>query len=349
MKEHSTVSFKGQEIFIGIDVHKESWKVNLQHCHTELESFSLNPSAEELYKHLIRKYPGADYYSVYEAGFSGFEAHRRLCELGIRNIVINPADVPTNGKERTYKSDRLDSRKLARSLENGSLEAIYVPSRENLKLRNLVRRETKQIGDITRTKNRIRSHFYFNGLQFNGWSGRALKGYQITAEENGDYALLSLLRVLRFQREEKLRVVQDEKKCLKEMKRDGIQEHLESVPGIGFRTGIVLQSELWEMERFKDKDHLSSYIGTAPHLVGSGENEVVETGGDRKKRQLHYLMIEAAWRALRFDMRLRSKYGTLLRKGSDSQQAICVIAKRLLYIIRAVWIQNRPYVKAEVQ
>ena len=70
---------------------------------------------------------------------SGYEAHRTLCSLGVKNIVINPVDVPTSGKEREYKSDSA----VARELENGSLEGIYIPEPENLELRNLTRRETK--------------------------------------------------------------------------------------------------------------------------------------------------------------------------------------------------------------
>ena len=40
MKKCSTVSFEGQVIFVGIDVHKESWVVNLRHCHRELDKES---------------------------------------------------------------------------------------------------------------------------------------------------------------------------------------------------------------------------------------------------------------------------------------------------------------------
>ena len=60
----------------------------------------MDPAPEKLAEHLKRNYPDAEYRSVYEAGFSGFEAHRTLCRLGVQNIVINPADVPTSGKER---------------------------------------------------------------------------------------------------------------------------------------------------------------------------------------------------------------------------------------------------------
>ena len=48
MRKCSTVSFEGQVIFVGIDVHKESWAVNLRHYHRELDKFSMRPSPEEL-------------------------------------------------------------------------------------------------------------------------------------------------------------------------------------------------------------------------------------------------------------------------------------------------------------
>ena len=35
---------------------------------------------------------------MYEAGFCGFWIHERLTALGIDNIVVNPADVPTKSQ-----------------------------------------------------------------------------------------------------------------------------------------------------------------------------------------------------------------------------------------------------------
>ena len=87
-KECSTVSFKNQVIYCGIDVHKKSWKVCIRHYGMQLDNFSMNPDPQKLVEYLKRNYPGAKYRSVYEAGFSGFEAHRTLCKLGVENIVI---------------------------------------------------------------------------------------------------------------------------------------------------------------------------------------------------------------------------------------------------------------------
>ncbi len=41
--------------------------------------------------------------------------------------MVHPADVPTSDKDKVYKSDSRDARKLARELEKG-LEGIYIPS-----------------------------------------------------------------------------------------------------------------------------------------------------------------------------------------------------------------------------
>jgi transposase len=50
-----------------------------------------------------------------------------LGKHGIDNIVIHAADVPTTNKEQVHKADKIDSKKLARELENNNLNAIYVP------------------------------------------------------------------------------------------------------------------------------------------------------------------------------------------------------------------------------
>ncbi len=342
-KECSTVSFRDQVIFAGIDVHTNSWQVCIRHCWQQLENFNMRPDPAGLVKHLRRNYPDAEYRSVYEAGFSGFEAHRELCGLGVKNIVINPADVPTSGKERIYKNDRLDCKKLARELENGSLEGIYIPCPDNLKLRSLVRRETQLTGNITRIKNRIHGYLYFSSIEFISWAGRSLKIMEGEAIQRNDFALLSDFRELRFLREEKLRVIRAERECLKYVNREKIQSHLQSIPGVGFKTAIVIQAELWDLRRFPNKDSLCSYVGLAPHLVGSGEHEEVKSAGNRKKKQLHYILIEAAWRAVRFNLEYRARYGRLLSIGKGEQKAISIIAKKLLLSMRAVWIQERDF------
>ncbi len=112
--ENKILDFKNQQFYVGIDVHKKSWSVTIRSGGITLKTYSSNPSPEELNEYMRKQYPGGSYNSVYEAGFSGYWTHRRLEQLGFKNIVISPNEVPTNGKEKQYKTDSIDSRKLAR-------------------------------------------------------------------------------------------------------------------------------------------------------------------------------------------------------------------------------------------
>ena len=164
MSKCTIPSFVGQVIFCGFDVHKDKWSVCVRHCGREIAAYPAPADARAIAGKLRRDYPDADIRSVYEAGFSGFEAHRILVEeYGIRNIVINPADVPTNNKERTRKSDRIDCRKLGA----GSLRPCLSPSTCQPRpsaVPNLVRRDTQTTRSLTRTVNQLKSHWHFNGI-----------------------------------------------------------------------------------------------------------------------------------------------------------------------------------------
>lgn len=126
--QSNKLDFSGQNIYVGIDVHLKSWSVAILSDHSVLKRFSQSPEPEALHKYLVINYPGANYFSVYEAGFCGFWIHERLTDLGITNIVVNPADVPTMSKEKLRKTDAVDCNKLARELRSGSLVGIYVRS-----------------------------------------------------------------------------------------------------------------------------------------------------------------------------------------------------------------------------
>jgi len=135
-RESKQLDFEGQAFHIGFDVHKKDWKVTIRSGHMELKTFSMNPHPAELAGYMRRHYPGGEYHSVYEAGYCGYWIHRKLEKLGIRTMVVNPADVPTKHKEKTDKSDPIDSRKLSRELENGSLEGVYIPTEATQSIRS---------------------------------------------------------------------------------------------------------------------------------------------------------------------------------------------------------------------
>ena len=131
MGKFNKLDFTGQSIYVGIDVHKKSWNVTIYVESIEHKTFSMPAVSVVLSKYLIKNFPGAKYYCAYEAGYSGFWIHDELQKRHMDCCVVNPADVPTKDKERRLKNDRIDSRKLAKSLRNGELvEYIHSRSRE---------------------------------------------------------------------------------------------------------------------------------------------------------------------------------------------------------------------------
>jgi transposase len=71
-------TFEGQSIYVGIDVHKKDWKVTIMTGELSYKTFSSVPRADKLGSYLRNNFPGATYYSAYEAGFSGFGFTRNL-------------------------------------------------------------------------------------------------------------------------------------------------------------------------------------------------------------------------------------------------------------------------------
>ena len=93
------ISFKGQKIFIGIDVHKKNWDVAIAPEVGIVKRHTQKASAKELFDFLKKHYPDGDYLAVYESGFSGFATYYALKDVGINCIVIHAADVPTTQYE----------------------------------------------------------------------------------------------------------------------------------------------------------------------------------------------------------------------------------------------------------
>ena len=103
--QKNKISFKGQKIFIGIDVHKKTWAVAILTESGILKKHTQKASAKELFDFLKKHYPGGEYNAVYESGFSGFSTYYALKDLGVNCIVIHAADVPTTQYEEVMKTD----------------------------------------------------------------------------------------------------------------------------------------------------------------------------------------------------------------------------------------------------
>lgn len=346
-------AFNGQSFYIGIDFHKKSWSVTILGEQYEHKTFSQNPDSELLANYLKRNFPGANFYAVYEAGFSGFEACRKLNELGINCIVIHPSDVPTSQKEKLQKTDKADSRKLARLLRSKEFEAIHVPETKLEADRALIRQRFRLAKDVSRTKNRVKSLLFQFGIsipesfslaQTRQWSKEYinwLKDLDLN-DQSLRQVLDNYVHIGESQRSDLLLL----NKQVRDLSVSEAYKNnyilLLTIPGIGLMTAMTFLVQIGDIRRFESLDDLCDYIGLVPTMHGSGEKMQVGKMIHRGRKELKIMLIEASWEAIRKDPALMLKFNEL-SKRMHKNKAIIRIARKMLSRIRYVLQSQKPY------
>jgi transposase len=344
------IDFSDKDLFIGLDVHKKSWSVTIVVDGIEHRTFTQPPDPDALSHYLRRMFPGGKYNSAYEAGFCGYKIHRELNSLGIKNIVINAADIPTSQKDKLQKRDPVDSRKIARALEKGSLNGIHIFNRDMEELRSLNRTRFYLMRDLRRSKNRIKSFLQYYGepipeeLDNNQWTLKFvswLKQVQMKTP-GGQDAFSYLIRSYEHQREQMVSLSRQVRIRIREYDNE-LYSLLKSISGIGPLTSSALMTEIGDINRFPHIDHLSSFVGFIPRVRESGET--IHTGGItfRCNAFLRTLLIEASWQAIRMDPALMQYYHKHL-VNNKGHKVIIKVARKLLNRIRYVMKNRQPYV-----
>ena len=336
------------KLFIGIDIHKRSWKV---HCATDLfagKSFSMPSDPEQLRNYVSKHFVDYEVTTAYEAGCCGYYAHRCFESYGWRSLVVNPADIHRKGKERHTKTDKIDAQLIARELKDGRLESIIVPDKQREELRSLFRRRNDLVKDFRRVKSYIKMQLLYFGIkepeEFDNdhWSHKYRKWLDdmVFQYPTAKATLDSRMRFFRFVDQE-LRDVSTELRryCKTNYKKDYML--LRSIPGIGGIVACGILSELGDLRRFNNIKHLAGYVGLAPSVYQSGNNQRTMGMTPRANRLLRSYFVEASWQAIRADPVMQSYYRK--HHGKNVKSIIIKVAKKLLSRTLAVIKTEVPY------
>ena len=355
IKGRNIIDFTGKTIYVGIDVHEKDYQVAKVLDDICLGNHRMAANGQGLIEHLHSHYPGALFKCVYESCAWGFNLQRELTAAGIECIVVHAADVSSSDKEKKRKTDKVDALKLARNHAAHQLTAIHVPDEDIQKERNLIRFRKKLVGDLNRSKNRLKSLLKYQGInipeQFgkkNNWSRNFMNWVEEEAKKDTllqDTLLLMLeeikmLRQLLLKAERKLRE-------LMKLKYHQKAELLTSTPGVGSTTAMLFLLEVGDIKRFGPFDRLNDFIGFCPDTDSSGETEHDTGITSRRHKQLRSALIEAAWQAIRIDPALLEAYQQLTKRMRGNQ-AIVRIARKLLRRMRAVLLNGVSYQKGVI-
>jgi len=338
---------QGEELFVGIDLHKHRWHVTIKTADVEIFSSSIAGRWQEL-KKVLNRYNGCRIHAVYEAGYFGFWLFDHLTQFGVQCIVTPPSLIPQEHGNRV-KTDRLDSRKLAQLLAKGLLKNVWVPSAEERFHRQVIRRRRQLVGDRVRTQNRIKSELCFYGIDLpaprNKWTQVYFTNLQRIKFKN--HWMQKSFNQLLEQYEFLCAQIDKQTQLLKQLAklplyRDRVKI-LCSIPGIGVLTAMEILLELQDFSRFQRAEQLAAYVGLTPSQYSSADKIRMGRITGAGKNAVRSALVESCWLLIRKDKAMRKKYEQI-KARAGAKRAIVAVSRKLLLCIRRLLLDNRSYI-----
>lgn len=263
-------------------------------------------------------------------------------ELGHIPLLANPIKVKARAED--VKTDKVDSELLAHLTRIDWLPTCYVPTKEMRWLRNLLRHRAFRRKISTALKNRTWSEFRKRNIKLDVNLGTQ-KGRR-RADSVGIYEVSQNLDILEVVESQMKRI---ESELLRRYGEVNPVKWMQSVPGIGFLTALMLYAEICDIKRFPNPDKLAHYAGLVPRVKQTAEH--TRMGREvRANRWLKWALIEAAWSHINWcpDGRLAKVFENACRRKKDKKKAIKIVARKLVNVIWAVWTYEKEFTMDKV-
>jgi transposase len=227
--------------------------------------------------------------SCYEAGRDGFWIHRLLSELGIENVVVDPASMRVNRRSRRAKTDAIDGKQLLADLirhargEQDIWRVVRVPSEKQEDQRRLHRELERLKKERTQHRVRMLSLLVTQGVpsgylktflvELDGvrtWNGRPLPpGLKAEIERERDRLRLVEEQVRAIKREQRRQLREPKSPAL------GMIKALGRLRGIGIDSAWLLGMEMFAWREFNNRREVGGASGLTgtPYNSGSSEHE----------------------------------------------------------------------------
>ena len=105
---------------------------------------------------------------------------------------------------------------------------------------------------------------------------------------------------------------------------------LQTHPGVGLLTSLVLVHTLWPVERFRNGRKVTAYLGMDPVEDSSADRVRIGSISKQGSRLARYLVIEAASTAVKSDKGLKSFYRRLVSRQGKPKAKVAVGRKLLV-------------------
>jgi len=273
---------------------------------------------------------------VLEATTNAWDIYDQIVPLVDRVAVAHPPKVKWIAEARV-KTDRHDVLRLAHLLAADLIPEVWVPPLEVRELRALMayRRRLVQMG--TRTRNRLHSVLHRHNL-------KPPPGKVFTQKHREWWQKLNLspTQVMHIRHDLATLDHVDEQltEIEKELYRLSTSEpwaeqvpFLLQLPGFGLIVTLTVLAAIGDISRFSHPKKLVGYAGLGASIHDSGMKHRTGRITKQGRKELRWILVEAAWRAADTHPYWKAQYERLERRIGSTKAAVAVARKLLV----AVW------------
>lgn len=294
-------------VYFGIDISKDVFDVtNSQGCYFQLEN------THKGFNKFLKLLDDTSHCVMEATGYYHYQLAYFLQEKGCKVSVENPLSVKRfiQMKLSKIKTDKSDSKMICEYAQKVDLKLWKGHSKhqaECLQITRLLSVYTKQ---STMLKNKIHGE-------------KVLGNPSMIVVRSLNRSLKSTKKEIETLENELLKLVKEEHQDL--------LTRLETIPGIGRKTGLLLIVLTDGFERFNSASELCSYSGLTPIIRQSGSSvrgqSRISKIGNKKLRNLLFM---CSFNACKCNKACRELYDRIVAKGKSKKLALIAVCNKLL-------------------
>jgi transposase len=325
---------RGYERYMALDIHREYLLVGAQN---EEQDWVLTPRrvSIEKFPEWAKKNIRTGDIVVLETTTNVWTIYDKVAPLASRVLVANAAEVKEIANARV-KTDKEDIKRLLKLLIGGIVPEVWVPPDHVRELRAFVSYRHRLVKTSTMIRNRLQSLLHKHNLKLSE-AGLLDQAWWEAQKDISPLEKMQIRQELALLGEvEKLKSAVDE-----ELQRQSTSPvwgeqalQLMQLPGVGFVVAMTVLSAIGDISRFENAKRLVGYAGIGAGVHDSGKTHKEKKITKKGRKELRWAMVEAAWRAVRMSPYWKEQYKKYLRRLRKPNQAIVVVARKLLV---AVW------------
>ena len=291
-------------VYVGMDVHKESYTVCSYSFETDQVQYQQKIASDHkmILKYLeqIRKQftEPTEFVCGYEAGCLGYSLYHQLTAYGVKCIILAPTTMAITNKRRV-KTDKRDAANVARCLAFRTYSEVHVPTQEDNSIKEYIRMRDDQKIALKKIKQQILALALRHGKRFEGgktyWTIAHMKWLKsiklggVLQESLEEYLITYEYFIEKIDRiDQRIEELASGERYHEKVKK------LSCLIGIKTHTALSVVVEISDFKRFAKAERFAAFLGLVPSEDSSGESQnrygITKAGNSHLRR----LLVEAA-------------------------------------------------------